>query len=692
MEALFTTRRRLFSLSPRHNVAPNFTSSSSSSSSQDCAVKTAAALEGNLVKAVTEDNKIMQVQVRRELSKNGAGDTYKVVLPEKTPWSWAIVVAFHVAERRIHLSQNTQVTFHIRPDVDEYSVVRASTSTKVASGRVEVMQWAAMTTKMYGRKRGTWWLKEFDAKESKCWSLKHSSPAARTQSLPPGVLLLQEGLRNKKRQFVAMECFTMADVLAFALLHSIFADSSLEKLVNEQVPDVICWFSRTQRQLLSSVHQGNVSSTLHVQCLRASPADRIVPLGCGTYSELPKWNSAADSIVKNGPSLPILEWRSEPKSSNVNNTKKRAAQISDAIDKVSSKLDAAGLLPKSVPVGLNPGTVASAVDWDALPKSLDPEAMMEGQRLDQRGRSCSVRVGRKRAQIESMIALILPLLPDHGSPATAVEFAAGSGYIGLVLAALRPSVTVYIMDRAPVSIGYARDRAARAGLSNVRFSVCDIRDFKLEDGETYDVGFALHACGEASDYALDHCVSNKAAYVLAPCCAGFIQNSAGNPSGTGAGVERPTSVAMRDACVTREEYLMISAGADHSGQAGIVERGQRAMSILDLDRNLRAREVWCRQGEKSEMSYHRMYPATCTPKNQILVGKIIAMDQNNDEPSTVRSASASVSASSEKPTHGGYPTRKPTAEEWVEVPSKKTLDEVSEQSKTRKKKGSCNVQ
>ena len=172
--------------------------------------------------------------------------------------------------------------------------------------------------------------------------------------------------------------------------------------------------------------------------------------------------------------------------------------------------------------------------------------------------------------------------------------------------------------------------------------VC-IRDFKLEgSGSQHNVGFALHACGEASDYALDHCVAHGAAYVLAPCCAGFIQNSAGNPKGTGAALKRPTSATLRNAGVTREEYLMIAAGADHSSQSE--ERGQKAMSILDLDRNLRAKEVWEKEGLKCEMGYHKMHPA-CT-KNQVLVGKV-ALGRQAVLPTSL---------------HGGYPSRVPAAE------------------------------
>ena len=102
------------------------------------------------------------------------------------------------------------------------------------------------------------------------------------------------------------------------------------------------------------------------------------------------------------------------------------------------------------------------------------------------------------------------------------------------------------------------------------------------------------------------------------------------------------------------------------------------MSILDLDRNLRAKEAWARDGRKSETGYHRMQPPTCTPKNQILVGRVLPRQ--------------TCGATKAKPVHGGYPTRVPAAEEWVEVSSKKTLNEMKSEEGKQKKKRGCVVQ
>lgn len=36
---------------------------------------------------------------------------------------------------------------------------------------------------------------------------------------------------------------------------------------------------------------------------------------------------------------------------------------------------------------------------------------------------------------------------------------------------------------------------------------------------------ALHACGVATDMVMEHCIQAGAAFVISPCCYGFIQNA-----------------------------------------------------------------------------------------------------------------------------------------------------------------------
>ena len=42
---------------------------------------------------------------------------------------------------------------------------------------------------------------------------------------------------------------------------------------------------------------------------------------------------------------------------------------------------------------------------------------------------------------------------------------------------------------------------------------------------TFDVGVALHACGAATDWAMEQCQANQAAFIVSPCCIGKVQQA-----------------------------------------------------------------------------------------------------------------------------------------------------------------------
>ena len=125
---------------------------------------------------------------------------------------------------------------------------------------------------------------------------------------------------------------------------------------------------------------------------------------------------------------------------------------------------------------------------------------------------------RKRAQIAELLSWASELLPHGG---TAVDFCAGSGHVGLVLAAKRPDALVYIVEKKKQHCVLAQERADKAGLSNVVVANCQLSDFTTR----FDVGMGLHACGPATDLIHSLCLSACASYVLAPCCYGFISKA-----------------------------------------------------------------------------------------------------------------------------------------------------------------------
>lgn len=234
-----------------------------------------------------------------------------------------------------------------------------------------------------------------------------------------------------------------------------------------------------------------------------------------------------------------------------------------------------------------PYTAVRDIDWESLPPTVDSRTLLQGRRLQQ-----------KRDQVANLLALI----DELPAGAIVVDFGAGSGHLSLPLAYLHPDITVWLVDLNEYGLGLARKRAEQAGLANVRFFVGRVTEFE----ERFDVGFALHACGEASDEAQERCLASGATYIVCPCDLGKIQN-ARHPF--------PRSARFAE-LLSREDYNTLAAAADWTNVEDVDRRsrGARAMAYVNLDRNLAAEQV----------GYDTLllvgYPLESTPKNQIIYG------------------------------------------------------------------------
>ena len=96
------------------------------------------------------------------------------------------------------------------------------------------------------------------------------------------------------------------------------------------------------------------------------------------------------------------------------------------------------------------------VDWSAVPPALDP-----------RNETCALhkpgRADRKRAQLASLVSHALGVLRAGD---VCVDFGAGSGHLGLLLAYLRPDCRVILVERKEYSVLQARARIATVALDN----------------------------------------------------------------------------------------------------------------------------------------------------------------------------------------------------------------------------------
>ena len=142
---------------------------------------------------------------------------------------------------------------------------------------------------------------------------------------------------------------------------------------------------------------------------------------------------------------------------------------------------------------------------------------------------------------------------------------------------------------------------------------------------TFDVAIAMHACGNASDYAQAAAIRCGASYVMAPCCVGKLKQSTSvDDSSEGAApvggaldesrsLTHPRSKAMRLSC-THQEFLELASFADHEAAASSGAVGSLCKSLVEHDRASYARE----RGWTALAG--RMEPESCSAKCDVLVG------------------------------------------------------------------------
>ena len=309
--------------------------------------------------------------------------------------------------------------------------------------------------------------------------------------------------------------------------------------------------------------------------------------------------------------------------------RKHAARKRRAREGAAAALIAAGAFEP--PEGASRTLPAAALppgDWEAAPAAADP---------GRGGGLANARAAKKRAQVLSFCAALAPLLEaaearsrDAGSGGgggrdgarasestyrpTVVEFGAGSGNLVLALAHRFPVADFVAVEMKARSLELLLARAREAGLANVRGCQGMIESY----GERFDVAVALHACGNATDYAMLQAARHGAAYVVAPCCIGKLKYSLSGGSsfsdtrrdycgdaGSGATmlppVHHPRSEWLRTmpleafAAVAKladcGESMADSAGGDSTNGDGALPLPRRCKLAVERDRQEAMRDV-----------------------------------------------------------------------------------------------------
>ena len=160
---------------------------------------------------------------------------------------------------------------------------------------------------------------------------------------------------------------------------------------------------------------------------------------------------------------------------------------------------------------LQQGEVARAqgLPWASLPPLVNPDSALP-----------QARRARKQGQLESL-ALALVELARPGN--TLVDFCAGGGHLGLLLAHLLPDSTVHMVENKEESLARARARGLAMERPNSWFFQSNLDYYRGR----FAVGASLHACGLATDLVLRQCTAAGAAFVCCPCCYGGVAATEG---------------------------------------------------------------------------------------------------------------------------------------------------------------------
>jgi hypothetical protein len=191
------------------------------------------------------------------------------------------------------------------------------------------------------------------------------------------------------------------------------------------------------------------------------------------------------------------------------------------------------------------------------------------------------RAARKRQQMGSLVRYVRLVYRDGD---TVVEFGAGAGHLGIILAFMFPTIHVVLVEPREISVNQAKERIECLGLSNceVHHGMVDSFAEQLTKiGKSFQLGVSLHSCGFLTDQSFQLCAKHCAGYVLCPCCYGQV----------GEGNVYPRS-ARYSQVVTKEDFSSVCSGADFTVRAGDWnfttsenwQAAKRCMQAIDLDR------------------------------------------------------------------------------------------------------------
>lgn len=353
-----------------------------------------------------------------------------------------------------------------------------------------------------------------------------------------------------------------------------------------------------------------------------------------------------DSLVEENPNTATTRFnphRSTPKESTLTleqivHRKERAEKYARQRAKIAYQTDE--LIKILEPLNYTSSFVdvldAPELDWDHAPSVIDP---IRGGGL----RNKSIRADRKKCQVEAIVHVVSTILSnDHKYDSEKVivaDLGSGAGNLSLPLAWFlqKQNIKVLAVDINPRALERLTERANRIGLE-VQTLVQDLDECSaVVSGESNllsdcEVIASLHACGAASDLAIETAVSRDLPFVISPCCIGKAngvrqsKNTASlvssQRSSAPVRITYPRSKELETFCAEKSilmEYPFILTAADYSidknFNADQLQRGKASKRIVEMDRLKWAEEKGDYYTRVVDIPRLGMYP-----KRELLLG------------------------------------------------------------------------
>jgi len=209
-----------------------------------------------------------------------------------------------------------------------------------------------------------------------------------------------------------------------------------------------------------------------------------------------------------------------------------------------------------------------------------------------------------------------------------VDFGAGTGHLGLLVAWACPEAFVICLERKQWTSDAAEKRIAESGLANCVALCGDIGDLeaylRARGCGGFQVGLGLHTCGLLTDLVLECCEAHGASFLLCPCCYGQVVDGGSTVGGDGVPRARPRSAGV-GAALSGEQMALLARGGDMTVRAddeGFPDTprfkvARACMRVVDLDRL-----AWCREhrGAGVRLGMAALDPPACSPKNNVVIG------------------------------------------------------------------------